>query len=73
VNPAGTARTQAITHACLPSAVVGRHDGNPAPPRSHRPVRLAITAVPDLMPVSEKPGKIHKTFLLIFLEILLIF
>jgi hypothetical protein len=60
VNPAGTARTRAITHACRPSAAVGHHDENPAPPRSCRPVRLAITAIPELTLVSEKPRKIRK-------------
>jgi hypothetical protein len=43
-NPAGTARTQASTHACHPSAAVGHRAGNPAhaavptagPPRHHR-------------------------------------
>jgi hypothetical protein len=59
-NPAGTTRTRAITHACRPSAAVGHHDRNPAPPRSRRPVRLAITAVPKLTPVFEKPRKIRK-------------
>jgi hypothetical protein len=34
--------------------------GIPRTPRSHRPVRLAITAVPELTPVSEKPRKIRK-------------
>jgi hypothetical protein len=59
-NPAGTTHTRAITHACRPSAAVGHHDGNPAPLRSRRPVRLAITAVPELTPISEKPRKIRK-------------
>jgi hypothetical protein len=35
--------------------------GIPRTPRSRQPVRLAITAVPELTPVSEKPRKIHKT------------
>jgi hypothetical protein len=43
-NPAGTARTQASTHACLPNAAVGHRAGNPAHavvppaglPRHHR-------------------------------------
>jgi hypothetical protein len=61
MNPAGTTRTRAITHVCRPSAAVGHHDGNPTPPQFRRPVRLAITAVPELTPVSEKPRKIRKT------------
>jgi hypothetical protein len=56
-----------------PSVAVGHYDGNPAPLKSRRPVRLAITTVPELTPVSEKPRKIRKTLLLIFLEIILIF
>jgi hypothetical protein len=49
-----------ITHACRPGAAVSHHNGNPAPLRSRPRVRLAITAVPKLTPVSEKPRKIRK-------------
>jgi hypothetical protein len=49
-NPAGTARTRAITHACRPSTAVGHHAGNHAhaavppagPPRHHRRVRIDV-------------------------------
>jgi hypothetical protein len=34
--------------------------GIPRTPQSRRPVRLAITAVPELTLVSEKPRKIRK-------------
>jgi hypothetical protein len=61
-NPAGTARTQAITHACRPSTAVGHHDGNPAPPRSRRPVRLAINVVPKIPLTPEKPENPQKPF-----------
>jgi hypothetical protein len=51
-----------------PSPVASpQHRGRP-PPRESRarrefrwPVRLAITAIPELTPVSEKPRKIRKT------------
>jgi hypothetical protein len=72
-NPTGTARTRAVTHTCRPSAAVGHHDGNLAPPRSRRPVRLAITAVPKITPTPEKPENPAKTFPLNSREILLIF
>jgi hypothetical protein len=45
-NPAGTARTRASTHVCLPNAAVGHRAGNPAhaavppvglPRHHHRP------------------------------------
>jgi hypothetical protein len=73
-NPAGTARTQASTHARLPNAAVGHRAGNPAhaavppasPPRHHR--HSGIDAG-----IRETQKKIRKTLLLIFLEILLIF
>jgi hypothetical protein len=42
-------------------------------PRSRRPVRLAITAVPKIPLTPEKPENPQKTLLLIFPEILLIF
>jgi hypothetical protein len=61
-NPAGTARTRAITHACRHSAAVSHYDGNPAPPRSHRPVRLAVTAVPKIPLTPKKPENPQKPF-----------
>jgi hypothetical protein len=62
-NPAGTARTRAITHACRPSAAVSHYDGNPAPLQSHRPVRLAIIAVLKIPLTPEKPENAQTPFL----------
>jgi hypothetical protein len=49
------------TPARLPNVAVGHRPGIPRTPRSRQPVRLAITAIPELTPVSEKPRKIRKT------------
>jgi hypothetical protein len=56
-NPAGTARTRAITHACRPSAAVGHRAGNPAHVAVPPPIRLAITTVSEWTLESEKPRK----------------
>jgi hypothetical protein len=43
-----------------PQCAVGHYDGNPAPPRSRRPFRLAITAVPKIPLTPEKPKNPQK-------------
>jgi hypothetical protein len=72
-NPAGTARTQASTHARLPNASVGHRAGNPAhaavptagPPRHHRR--------PGKRADARKSEKSRKTLPLISLTIFQIF
>jgi hypothetical protein len=72
-NPAGTARIQASTHACHPSAAVGHRDGNPAHaavlpaglPRHHRR--------PENHADARKSENSAKPFPLISLTIFLIF
>jgi hypothetical protein len=72
-NPAGTARTQASTHARLPNAAVGHRAGNPAhaavptagPPRHHRR--------PGKRADARKSEKSRKTLPLVSLTFFLIF
>jgi hypothetical protein len=45
------------TLARLPNAAVGHRPGIPRTPRSRRPVRLAITAVPEKRADARKTGK----------------
>jgi hypothetical protein len=47
---------------CRPSAAIVHHDGNPAPLRSRRPVRLVITTVPKIPLTPEKPENPQKPF-----------
>jgi hypothetical protein len=65
VNPVGTARHRSGHHrspCAAPAPLSATLQGIQDLPRSRRPARLAITAVPEIAPAPENPENPSKIF-----------